>query len=468
MGKRLLGVAVLLVACHGGEAWTPAAERDTKDDPEKLRPAYGNEELHLWWPLTDAEIAAVKGVERARQGDMHALLALAIVGSGDHRDDESHAQFTQRVDRFIADLKPTIDAADEWHKGYDLNRAMHRVFFNGEKTDLAGYSLDQARITGIFTTGTYNCISSAMLYTVLARGFNLPVRGVVVPTHAFVELGPPGGKLLEVETTSDTGYDWVHDERYFKEGAEKWSKSRGLRPLTMDDYKAREVIEPYGLVAHTMRDGRAGDTEADRSRLSEIAVLVAPEDPIAQNNALATWAVEGNELYDRKAWRTMAKLFDTVRPTLESIAPKIKEQKQQQHLSWLRLYHARALIVVGRADEAVGIMDAGVKTIDPSWPDYVKLRENYLWVLMDHLLELMHKKDYASAIKFIQPRFELCKSDQHCADNLGVIYRNQAVDHQNAGDWQAARAALKECVKLLPNVPDCASDLSDLESRHQF
>jgi tetratricopeptide (TPR) repeat protein len=468
MKRVLLGIACVMAACHGGEAWTPAAERDTKDDPVKLRPGYGNDELHLWWPLTETEVSAVKGIDKARQGDVFALFDLAIVGSGDHRTNDDHTQFAARIDKFVTELKPAVDAADEWHKGYEINRGMHRVFFNGEKTDLGSYSLDQARLTGIFTSGTYNCISSAMLYAILARAFGLTVRGVVLPEHAFVELGPPNGKILEVETTSATGYDWVHDEKFYKEDAQNWSSKRGLKPSTLADYKAREIMEPHRLIAKTMEDPRAGATDEDHYRLFEIAALLAPEDPQVVNNVLYAWFKEGNDLYDRKAWRTSAKLFDTIRPSLENVAKNTKEKKQLEHLSWLRLYHARALIVVGRGEEAIAIMDAGVKNIDPSWTDYQKLRENYLWVLMDHLLELMNKKDYAAAVKFVQPRFDLCKSDQQCANNLGIIYRNQAVDHQNRGDWSAARAALKECVQLLPNVKDCSDDLSDLESRHSF
>lgn len=109
----------------------------------------------------------------------------------------------------VAELKPTIDAADEWHKGYELNRAMHRVFFNAEKTDLAGYELNQAHLAGIFQTGKYNCLSSALLYTILARGLSIPIRGVLMPAHAFAEIGEPGKKVLEVATTSSTGFDWA-------------------------------------------------------------------------------------------------------------------------------------------------------------------------------------------------------------------------------------------------------------------
>ena len=67
----------------------------------------------------------------------------------------------------MAGIKPTIDgAADEWHRGYELHRAMHRAFFAGERTELGGYDVDQARVTGIFAGGHYNCLSSAVLFTV--------------------------------------------------------------------------------------------------------------------------------------------------------------------------------------------------------------------------------------------------------------------------------------------------------------
>lgn len=51
--------------------------------------------------------------------------------------------------------------------------------------------------------------------------------------------------------------------------------------------------------------------------------------------------------------------------------------------------------------------------------------------------------------------------------NNAIAYRNRSVDAQNAGDWQAARAALQECVEAL-HEPNCERELADLESRHRF
>src|SRR5262245_52088116 len=252
---RWVAVAALLlmVGCASSQAWKPPTSQDRRDDPAALRPGYGNGELHTWWPLTAPEAAALAGIPQARQGDAHALLALGILASADQRDAASYAAYQKRVDEFLAAEKPAVDgAADDWHRGYELNRAMHRVFFNGERTELGSYDFYQSRLTGIFTQGRYNCLSSAVLFAILARGYGLPVRAAVVPTHVFVEMGQPGAKIIEVETTSDTGFDWVHDQRFYAEEAAGWSSRRGLRPVTLDDYQHRSIVAPHRLMALAM------------------------------------------------------------------------------------------------------------------------------------------------------------------------------------------------------------------------
>jgi hypothetical protein len=44
-----------VTACATTTEVRPARERDTRDDPATLRPGFGNEETHTWWPLTPPE-----------------------------------------------------------------------------------------------------------------------------------------------------------------------------------------------------------------------------------------------------------------------------------------------------------------------------------------------------------------------------------------------------------------------------
>jgi hypothetical protein len=460
--------ALALAACATTSAWTPPAAHDTRDDPAALRPGYGNEALHTWWPLTPAEIAAIDGAPAARRGDAHALLALALAASGDHRDAESYAAFTTRVDRFVAEERPRIAGApDAWHKGYELNRAMHRELFGGERSELGSYQFEQARLTGIFTSGRYNCLSSALLYVVLARAFELPVRGVVVPTHVFVEMGPPGAKVFEIETTSDTGFDWVHDARFYKEEAATWSGNRGLRPVTLAEYEHRKIVEPYQLVALAMRDARSGG-DKDRPRLRELASLVDPEDADAQRERLQLTINESVELYNAGAWRTMARLYDVVSPAVDAVAARTRDAKTGELASWAGWNYAHALMIIGRTDEAMARAKDGWARLDSTWPDAEKLRNNYTNVVNDRLCGLINDKAYAKAIEVYGDYRESCRADKICAGNAAVAYGNQSIEAQNAGDWQTARASLQQCVLELPDDGRCKDALADLESRHRF
>jgi hypothetical protein len=283
----------------------------------------------------------------------------------------------------------------------------------------------------------------------------------------FVELGVPGGKIVEVETTSPTGFDWVHDERFYREDAANWSSRRGLRPVTWDEYQHRKIIEPYQLAALAMRDGRSGDAK-DRPRLHELASLLDPDDAVAARERLEFTNNESLELYDAHAWRTMARLYDVISPGLEALAERARDAETAQLGSWLSWYYAHALMIVGRPDEAMARMKDGYGRLDPAWPDAETLRQNWANVLNDRLCGFIQAKDYAHAVALYGDHRDVCRADKVCADNVSVAYANQAVDAQNAGDWPAARQALQACVAAMPDDARCRDALADLESRHRF
>jgi hypothetical protein len=464
-----VATSAALCACATTSAWTPPATRDTGDDPRTLRPGYGDDALHTWWPLTPPEAAALQGLDAAKRGDAHALLRLAILASGDHRDAASYADIERRVDQFIAEVRPTLAAAaDDWHRGYELHRAMHHAFFGGERTELGSYDFNQARLTGIFATGHYNCLSSAVLFVVLARAFDMPVRAVVVPTHVFVEMGAPGHKITEIETTSDTGFDWVHDVRFYQEDAARWSSNRGLRPVTFDEYEHRTIIEPYRLMALAMRDGRSGDGDVDRARLNEVAGFVDADDVTAARDRMQIYGNESVALFEAKAWRTMARFYDVIGPVVAATAAQSHDGKTLELVSWARANDANALLVVGRPDEAVALMNDGLAHLDPTWPDAPKLLTNFLVVLDNRLGDFISKKDYGDATKLFTDHRDVCLTDKVCAGNAAVIYENASIDAQNAGDWQSARQSLQQCTVELPADAGCKGALADLESRHRF
>ena len=88
-----------------------------------------------------------------------------------------------------------------------------------------------------------------MLYMILARYFNMNVKGVLLHTHAFVQIESQKGKIIEVETTSANGYSRMHNKKFYKNQAGKWFKFRGLRSSTYNERKKITVIVciDYGI-----------------------------------------------------------------------------------------------------------------------------------------------------------------------------------------------------------------------------
>jgi len=476
----LLGSVLLATACagagRGGALRLPSPQRApartsqaAADVPASVRPGFGNPAFHTWWPLTPPEEAALRGLEAARRGDARALLALAVAASGDRRDAASYAAFQRRVDQFVAQVRPTIAAArDDWHRGYELHRAMHRVFFAGGTAELGGYSVNQARVTGIFTSGHYNCLSSTMLFLVLARSFDLPVRAAAVPTHVFVELARPGREAIEIETTSALGFDLVHDARFFREQAAGWSGQRGLRPTTLEEFQHRRLLQPYQLMSLGMLDAHSGAGEQDRSRLDELAHVVDPGSADARRARIDAYGNEANALFDRKAWRTMLKLFDIVGPAVADIAASSKDPKTLEVAWFTRWYEAYALMIEGRTDQSLAMMSTGLAHLDPAWSQAPALRSNLIGLLVSRLADLIDRHDYPAAAQAFLKYRDTCLSDATCANDASIVYTNWSIDRQNAGDWLAARHILQDCASRLPGDGRCRSQLTELEGRHTF
>jgi hypothetical protein len=74
------------------------------------------------------------------------------------------------------------------------------------KNLFTNYSVLQTRVDTALETGVFNCVSSAVLYMILARSVGLSVGGVRTPDHAFCSV-LVNGQQLDVETTNPYGFN---------------------------------------------------------------------------------------------------------------------------------------------------------------------------------------------------------------------------------------------------------------------
>lgn len=71
---------------------------------------------------------------------------------------------------------------------------------------LEQYKEQQTRLDVMFQDGTYNCVSSSLLYMALAKAVGLKVSGIKTPSHAFCTV-LCGEKEIDVETTNPFGFN---------------------------------------------------------------------------------------------------------------------------------------------------------------------------------------------------------------------------------------------------------------------
>jgi len=72
---------------------------------------------------------------------------------------------------------------------------------------LTRYELTQTRLDTLLENGRYNCVSSGILYLILARHRNVAAWGIQAEDHAFCAVRTEDGTAVDVETTTEWGYD---------------------------------------------------------------------------------------------------------------------------------------------------------------------------------------------------------------------------------------------------------------------
>lgn len=322
----------------------------------------------FWSPLTPFETKILRNIDAARGGDPDALLALSLMASGDIRNQQNYDRIKKHVHAFVEQIRPRIDRTSTGYgKGEILLNAMHAHFFKGGKDDagselISGYDSEQSKVSTIFETGRFNCISSAILYMILARYFDLSVQGVVTTEHAFIQIIADGGRIIEVETTSKNGYGLVHDKTFFKESFTRFSESRNLSVPAYEDYLKRRVVLPYILITENMNHQHTAPARMDkdtRQRLDEFMGFVDLVSASAQLARLDAYYNGCFELFYHRTRGDIDKMRSVLTPVIRHIKkrPWINDtQRKDVAAIWTRI--AAVHLILGRLLQSESAYDS--------------------------------------------------------------------------------------------------------------
>ena len=178
-------------------------------------------------PRLEPRSEALAFTEGFNVSDWRSLFSLAWWVSGGANAESAVTSFEPAV----KELATSADSLDDRAKAELVLAFMHKKF-------LSAYAVRQSRLDTLFTTGRFNCISSAMLYAILASSLDLEVTGVMTHDHAFCSI-KIAGQAIDVETTNPYGFDPGSN----KEFHDAFGKVTGFAYVPPGNYRDRTPID---------------------------------------------------------------------------------------------------------------------------------------------------------------------------------------------------------------------------------
>ena len=412
-----------------------------------LRSNHGNTHYPIWSELSYFERSTLGDLPLARANHPDTLLALFLLASGT-RELGTYESANRRIKAFVEIVQEReFDADDAVVLGEVVNRLMHDHFFlkRSESKAPSGYAEDQSRLLGIFETGEYNCISSALLYAVIMREFGVPTQGVLLPSHAFIEIKTQRGKV-DVETTSPEGFAQPHTPEFYDNQSRTWHSDRGLQPATYEDYLNREHVSLTKLGARNMLNQHTSPLKMlpeDANRLAEISAYINPLDSVAQIKRLAYYNQELLELSQNNQWGALLRMYQATYTQVLYDASQLEKPHQFSRL--LHYYQLGALLTYAHQGDADAVVD-WLQTHLPYTPetqsilgkDKIKDSENHIAHSLQVLSEKLTEQDHFEDALLIIPIAQVLLPEHPGWPKITrFIYWQWANKHWQQSQWQA-------------------------------
>lgn len=378
-------------------------------------------------PLTDDEISLIKD---ARDGkfDEWSFANACLIASG-VTDPDKRSAYLKKIDEIEADARKAIDGAKTpFEKGEKLLKFLHAGPMKN------GYSTEQTDLHTILDHGTFNCVSSAVLYNVIGRRLGLDLRAIEILDHVFSILYD-GDRRADVETTNALGFNPSRDPQC----RDQFKKPGGVVYMPEKHAKLRREVGETGLaavIAYNHGVTLSKDKRFHEALLANFrALCLDPNNPSAIKNALAdltNWplvlAKEGK--YEEA--------LNAIAVALE-LAPKESGLKNNHKVLWSE--YADAKMEAGNEDEAIAILRRATKAI-PS--EDFETRQAYLF--LNPAMKLTQDQKWNEAIALVDAGSK--KVDAKAKKKLNEarigFFLNWGIEEQNAGRFEEALSILRQ------------------------
>ena len=435
------------------------------------------ESLPIWSPLTKFERQTIQQIKtRMDNPDFEpdfnekSWLHLIFILGGEVRTSEQARPLTEIYQEFIRAVEPMVEQAPTaMSKGEILLSEFHRLLLAGEKSSMENYELGQSRPDLLLSTGIFNCASSAILFGIAAEYFGFSAQGVILPQHIFLQLTPPsqfGDDLIEVETTSGKGFNWIHDQTYFEEQDGEWTTNRGLIPNTYEDYLARKIISFESVILNlsTLQHTKYMD-QKDVFRLIEIAGYLS-DDFSFQENRLIVWGNIFSLLYEDGEFKQILKLFPLIESELERIRRLYPDDsKIRDRLVWLYLKWAIVMLNDSGDPSALDLAEHAYKLLSSNHEDYDSIMENMHYVYSELISRELNQQHFEESISVLERARKVLKQEQLTIIE-GYVYNSIGSYYFSQEQWSSAIEYYEVCRDLVHPETGKRTCLSNIEAAY--
>ena len=404
--------------------------------PGAAEPAIGGQPAFSGLEPSEA-ITRLVALQEPLAADVFLEAALSLSGAQGWELEEARA----RVQALAAEAAG-LRAVSPRERAERLLEMLHRRVFRR-------YDERQTRLDVLLSTGRYNCVSSAVLYGLLARSLDLEFRAVQTPDHAFIRVA----ESWDVETTNPYGFD-PGSRRDF---TDSFGRVTGYSYVPPGQYGRRKELGDKGLLALILYNRNAYDTEAGRypeALQPAVDAHALRQDPESRERLVLSSLNVASFYGQASRWEEGAGFLEEAGRWLDD--PRLAKVREDLLHNW-----AVSLIEGGRLEEAQAMIDDRRARGELSEREWRSLGVS-IWQLRAREAS---RRDFGEAATLLSKALESLGPEAGLASGYEVYAHNQMAALVNSGRLEEARGVLREALRVLPGSSLLREDEARLARR---
>jgi tetratricopeptide (TPR) repeat protein len=344
----------------------------------------------------------------------------ALIASG-AVEPELRKKYLDQLDTIEQKARKALEGAESVaEKGEKLLKFLH----SGPMA--RGYSLEQTDLSVVLEKGRFNCVSSAVLYNVIASRLGLDVHAIEIPGgsysdgHVFSVL-KDGDRVIPVETTNARGFD-IHDN--------------------MNRDHKREMTELSLIAVIYYNHGVTFDKKHQRHEALQAnlcALSLDKTNESAANNAMAALINWERDLSKKGKYNEG---LEVLRIGL-ILAPSDKKLLQNRNVLVQDIVMKE--VKAGKYANALSKVDEHKTLLGAEYAHRMAIM-----VIDTEAQGHCRKKEWEKAVRVYVEALKQRPGDSHLTNNLTVAYDSWARSHTKTSDWAAAIRIYEQGLAILP------------------